>query len=106
MLKRILDRKPEMSRQSWSDSWSRNLSYLDNISKYGNEWHEGKVMKFLPMSFDVSRSIFIQPSSRGAFSRQASSRRSKSAPREMNDKLDKDALTPHATDFDKTNNDA
>ena len=47
MLKRILDRRPEVTRQSWSDSWSRNLSYLDNISKYNNEWHDSKVIEFV-----------------------------------------------------------
>ncbi len=43
MIKRIMDRKPDLSRASWSSSWSRNLSYLDNISKYDLEWHESKV---------------------------------------------------------------
>jgi hypothetical protein len=43
MIKRIIDRKPDLSRQSWSASWSKNLSYLDNISKFDFEWHESKV---------------------------------------------------------------
>lgn len=43
MIKRILDRKPDHSRQTWSASWSNNLSYLNNISKYDAEWHESKV---------------------------------------------------------------
>jgi hypothetical protein len=43
MIKRIMDRKPDLSRESWTSSWSKNLSYLDNISKFDNEWHESKV---------------------------------------------------------------
>lgn len=43
MIKRITDRKPDISRETWSASWSKNLSYLDNISKYDAEWHENKV---------------------------------------------------------------
>jgi hypothetical protein len=43
MIRRISDRKPDLSRSSWSTSWSKNLSYLDNISKYDLEWHESKV---------------------------------------------------------------
>ncbi len=43
MIRRIIDRKPDLSRESWSSSWSKNLSYLDNISKYDSEWHESKV---------------------------------------------------------------
>jgi hypothetical protein len=43
MIKRIIDRKPDLNRQSWSASWSKNLSYLDNISKFDFEWHESKV---------------------------------------------------------------
>jgi len=43
MIKRILDRKPDLSRQTWSANWSNNLSYLNNISKFDSEWHESKV---------------------------------------------------------------
>lgn len=43
MIKRITDRKPDISRESWSSSWERNLLYLDNISKFDLEWHESKV---------------------------------------------------------------
>ena len=43
MIKRIMDRKPDISRQTWSSSWSKNLSYLDNIAKYDLEWQESKV---------------------------------------------------------------
>ncbi|CAF0726754.1 unnamed protein product [Adineta steineri] len=63
MLKRIVDRKPEFNQNDWSTSWSRNLSYLDNISKYELDWNDSK------------------PSSRQMHSRQQSSRRAASAPR-------------------------
>jgi hypothetical protein len=57
MIKRISDRKPDLSRSSWSTTWSKNLSYLDNISKYDLEWHESKVLSidflFLSHSFFV-----------------------------------------------------
>jgi len=45
MIKRIVDRKPDLSRSSWTESWSKNLSYLDNISKFDLEWHESKVKR-------------------------------------------------------------
>jgi hypothetical protein len=57
MIKRIVDRKPDLSRQSWSSSWSKNLSYLDNISKYDLEWHESKV-KEINISFHYSPFLF------------------------------------------------
>lgn len=42
-----MDRKPDMSRTSWSSGWSKNLSYLDNISKYDLEWHTSKVNTYI-----------------------------------------------------------
>jgi E3 ubiquitin-protein ligase TRIP12 len=41
--KRIIDRKPNVNPDDWTASWSRNLSYLDNISRYDVDWHESKV---------------------------------------------------------------
>ncbi|UJR33702.1 hypothetical protein I4U23_021131 [Adineta vaga] len=42
MAKRIVDRKPDLNRNDWSTSWSKNISYLDNISKYEFDWHESR----------------------------------------------------------------
>ena len=43
MVKRIMDRKPETCRDNWMSSWSKNLLYLDNISKYNLDPYRGQV---------------------------------------------------------------
>ncbi|CAF0725761.1 unnamed protein product [Adineta ricciae] len=63
MAKRIVDRKPDLNRNDWSNSWSKNLAYLDNIAKYSLDWHGSR------------------PSTRQSRSRQRSARRAASAPR-------------------------
>ncbi|CAF0753815.1 unnamed protein product [Rotaria sordida] len=85
MIKRIMDRKPDLSRESWTSSWSKNVSYLDNISKYDSDWHESK------------------PGSRQIHSRQQSSKRSIDGPRE-NQKNIKALVMPNVTDITKADN--
>ena len=51
MIKRIMDRKPETNRESWTSSWSKNLLYLDNISKYSLDWTQGQVEIVRDLSF-------------------------------------------------------
>ncbi|CAF3284976.1 unnamed protein product [Rotaria socialis] len=75
MIKRIVERKPDISRTSWSSSWSKNLSYLDNISKYDLDWHESK------------------PISRQLHSREPSSRRPTTGPRENRNAIKNTAET-------------
>ena len=44
LAKRIIERKPpDNNRDSLNIGWSKNSSYLDNISKFDADWHGPKV---------------------------------------------------------------
>ncbi len=42
LAKRLVECKPE-NRDNWKSGWSKNASYLDNISRYTTDWHLAKV---------------------------------------------------------------
>ena len=50
--------KSDISRDSWVNSWLKNLEYMDNISKYEPEWQDERVIFFIG-SFWLRKNLII-----------------------------------------------
>jgi hypothetical protein len=59
LAKRIIERKPDTNRDSWKYSWSKNTSYLENISKFGSDWHLSSVRRNVLLTIKEFSLYFI-----------------------------------------------
>jgi hypothetical protein len=48
LAKRIIELKPDVSRENWKNSWSKNSTYFDNLARYEPDWHLSKVRRIFP----------------------------------------------------------